>query len=440
MSLICTTMKNLANNTRAALVMGALVTLLAAGIWVAPIRAQAAPSNADKAVLLDVLSRNNSYANYWELILILNRAFANNLTSATPASTNTSTITTGTSGTIAASSPMLCNYAKQITSNLDIGASGSQVLALQKLLNAQAQSDSSYSPIVATGGGSYGNETTYFGSLTQSALSRWQQRNMTTTAYLQGSVDYNTRARFNAVYCSGTAASSDTPNEFQSGAGTRISPKLTFDETNVSSGTKVRFSWNLYGMGRKDCKLIRQYPNQQSSDSTMLPSGGADWSVQLIEVTTEFYLSCNYLNTTYESNHVTVVADGVSSDGGGTGTATASVQIAKLSGVTDPQTYSGKINFAAHYNADADDIILYYGPSRSSCTSLANKLPGTRSTSYSKHFSLEISSLSQTATYYYCAAAVKSDGTVVVTTPVYDFSVARFRQCINNGSGSTCTL
>jgi uncharacterized repeat protein (TIGR02543 family) len=53
--------------------------------------------------------------------------------------------------------------------DLESGMTGSDVLALQKLLNANGF------PVAATGPGSSGSETSYFGSLTKAALAKYQE-------------------------------------------------------------------------------------------------------------------------------------------------------------------------------------------------------------------------------------------------------------------------
>jgi hypothetical protein len=55
--------------------------------------------------------------------------------------------------------------------DLELGMTGDDVLALQKLLNANG------SPLAASGVGSPGNETTYFGALTKAALAAYQRAN-----------------------------------------------------------------------------------------------------------------------------------------------------------------------------------------------------------------------------------------------------------------------
>src|SRR3989344_7991101 len=60
-----------------------------------------------------------------------------------------------------------CNFTRSLT----VGSRGEDVKCLQQYLNANGFT------IASSGSGSSGNETTYFGSLTRSAVARWQAAN-----------------------------------------------------------------------------------------------------------------------------------------------------------------------------------------------------------------------------------------------------------------------
>ncbi len=88
--------------------------------------------------------------------------------------------------------------AQALSANLVLGARGVQVLALQRMLNARGFA------IAASGPGSQGNETTFFGALTREALRRFQCAKgivcngaEATTGY--GRLGPRTRAALNAV-------------------------------------------------------------------------------------------------------------------------------------------------------------------------------------------------------------------------------------------------
>src|SRR3990167_4374610 len=81
------------------------------------------------------------------------------------------------------------------TQNLTIGSTGSQVMALQKFLNSVDGTQ-----LATTGAGSPGNETSYFGSISRAAVSKFQQKyGITPTAGYWGAIS---RAKANSI-CAG---------------------------------------------------------------------------------------------------------------------------------------------------------------------------------------------------------------------------------------------
>src|SRR3989344_6830330 len=91
------------------------------------------------------------------------------------------TVGTGTGTTLT------CNF----TANLTVGSTGNQVKALQQFLNAKGFT------VSASGAGSAGNETSYFGPATRAAVARFQVANgIAPTAGYFGPL---TRAKVNAM-------------------------------------------------------------------------------------------------------------------------------------------------------------------------------------------------------------------------------------------------
>jgi len=81
--------------------------------------------------------------------------------------------------------------ATTFTRNLTVGSTGSDVKALQQFLNSHG------AQIAASGAGSPGSESTYFGSLTKAALGKWQAANGVSPA--AGYFGPVTRAKVNAL-------------------------------------------------------------------------------------------------------------------------------------------------------------------------------------------------------------------------------------------------
>lgn len=105
------------------------------------------------------------------------------------------------------------NATSVFSANLSLGSSGEQVLALQRLLNRDADTR-----IASAGPGSLGNETNYFGLLTKTAVVRFQEKyagEILTPAELtrgNGYVGLYTRAKLNALAAQTAAAKPSSTN------------------------------------------------------------------------------------------------------------------------------------------------------------------------------------------------------------------------------------
>ena len=103
------------------------------------------------------------------------------------------------------------------TQSLTLGSTGSEVMALQKLLNSIDGTQ-----VATAGAGSPGNETSYFGGLTRAAVSKFQQKyGITPTAGYWGPIS---RAKANSL-CSGVVVvppGTPTPTPTPTGPGVTI--------------------------------------------------------------------------------------------------------------------------------------------------------------------------------------------------------------------------
>lgn len=104
------------------------------------------------------------------------------------------------------------NIPNAFTANLSLGSSGAQVIALQRILNRDSDTR-----IANAGPGSLGNETTYFGLLTQAAVVRFQEKYAeeilapATLARGNGYVGSYTRAKLNALSAPASTVSANPP-------------------------------------------------------------------------------------------------------------------------------------------------------------------------------------------------------------------------------------
>jgi len=138
--------------------------------------------------------------------------------------------------------PAACAGITAFTRNLYLGVSGNDVKCLQALLNQSADTQ-----VAASGVGSAGSETTYFGSLTQAAVMKYQAKNGISP--VAGYVGPITRSHLDPVLAGGvtpTGTASPTPSGACSG--TEGSYTVTLSTTPVSRTVNGGAGIEAYGI------------------------------------------------------------------------------------------------------------------------------------------------------------------------------------------------
>jgi len=122
----------------------------------------------------------------------------------------------------------------QFTRDLTLGSTGSDVQALQVILNANGFQ------VAASGAGSPGNESTYFGALTQSALGKWQAaKGVTPPAGYFGPL---TRAALASSGACGTGTGTGTGTTVPTGTGLTVSAATQPQNALAPQSARVPFT------------------------------------------------------------------------------------------------------------------------------------------------------------------------------------------------------
>ncbi|MFH0712457.1 MAG: peptidoglycan-binding domain-containing protein, partial [Candidatus Jorgensenbacteria bacterium] len=172
--------------------------------------------------------------------------------------------TTTTGGTTVATA---CSFTKDLT----LGSTGTDVQCLQQYLNSAGYS------VASTGVGSAGNESTYFGSLTQTALAKWQAAmSVSPAAGYFGSIS---RAKYASVAGTTTGGTTTVPGVVVPGTGLAVSvasgnPAGT---TIPKGGTGITYlKFNIAGTGTVQTLVVKRTGAGATTDfsSVYLYEGG----------------------------------------------------------------------------------------------------------------------------------------------------------------------
>jgi peptidoglycan hydrolase-like protein with peptidoglycan-binding domain len=162
------------------------------------------------------------------------------------------------------------------TENLSLGSSGTQVLALQQILNRDPDTR-----IATTGPGSLGNETSYFGSLTKAAVIRFQGKYasaiLAPAELTQGNgyVGFYTRVELNALSAlpvttstkSSAPAIASTSNSTASASTTSQNPNLQNFDIFLAALDKVG---TKQGLSSSDIATLKEHALEVVSTTTDL--------------------------------------------------------------------------------------------------------------------------------------------------------------------------